>query len=52
VLSIFAGEQQQRLERAIGQTADRPSSPDLYGMRLAAPLEACNDREFTTRRRR
>lgn len=36
VESIFAPEEQQRLGEAIEQTGYRPSSPDLYGVRLAA----------------
>ena len=39
VMSIFSPDEQQRLEHAIEQTAYRPSSPDLYGMRLAAASE-------------
>ena len=34
-MSIFAPDEQQRLEQAIEQASYRPSSPDLYGMRLA-----------------
>ncbi len=33
-MSIFAPDEQQRLEQAIEQASYRPSSPDLYGMRL------------------
>ena len=36
VMSIFSPDEQQRLEEAIEQTGYRPSSPDLYGMRLSA----------------
>lgn len=36
ITSIFSPDEQQRLEEAIEQTGYRPSSPDLYGMRLAA----------------
>lgn len=36
VTSIFSPEEQQRLEQAIEQSGYRPSSPDLYGVRLAA----------------
>ena len=39
VMSIFSPEEQQRLEQAIEQTGYRPSSPDLYGMRLAAGFD-------------
>ena len=39
VLSIFSPDEQQRLEQAIEQTGYRPSSPDLYGMRLAAEVD-------------
>jgi two-component system, chemotaxis family, sensor kinase Cph1 len=39
VLSIFSPDEQQRLEQAIEQTGYRPSSPDLYGMRLAAGFD-------------
>ena len=40
VMSIFSPDEQQRLEQAIEQTGYRPSSPDLYGMRLAAASES------------
>jgi chemotaxis family two-component system sensor kinase Cph1 len=39
VMSIFSPDEQQRLEQAIEQTGYRPSSPDLYGMRLAAGFD-------------
>jgi chemotaxis family two-component system sensor kinase Cph1 len=39
VMRIFSSDEQQRLEEAIEQTAYRPSSPDLYGMRLAAGFD-------------
>ena len=39
VMSIFSPDEQQRLEQAIEQTGYRPSSPDLYGMRLAAAFD-------------
>ncbi len=39
VLSIFAPDEHQRLEQAIEQTGYRPSSPDLYGMCLAAAFD-------------
>jgi chemotaxis family two-component system sensor kinase Cph1 len=39
VMSIFSPDEQQRLEQAIEQTAYRPSSPDLYGVRLAAGFD-------------
>ena len=39
VMSIFSPDEQQRLEEAIEQTGYRPSSPDLYGMRLAAGFD-------------
>jgi two-component system, chemotaxis family, sensor kinase Cph1 len=39
VMSIFSPDDQQRLEQAIEQTGYRPSSPDLYGMRLAAAVD-------------
>ncbi len=39
VVSIFSPDEQQRLEQAIEQTGYRPSSPDLYGMRLTAALD-------------
>ena len=38
-MSIFSPDEQQRLEQAIEQTDYRPSSPDLYGMRLAAGFD-------------
>ncbi|MGB9223189.1 PAS domain-containing protein, partial [Mycobacterium sp.] len=40
VMSIFPPDEQQRLEQAIEQTGYRPSSPDLYAMRLAAAFDA------------
>ncbi|MGO9506708.1 MAG: diguanylate cyclase [Mycobacterium sp.] len=40
VMSIFPPDEQQLLEQAIEQTGYRPSSPDLYGMRLAAAFDA------------
>ena len=36
VMGIFCTDEFPRLEQAIEQTGYRPSSPDLYGMRLAA----------------
>jgi diguanylate cyclase (GGDEF)-like protein len=39
VMSIFSPDEEQRLEEAIEQTGYRPSSPDLYGMRLAAAFD-------------
>jgi diguanylate cyclase (GGDEF)-like protein len=39
VMSIFSPDEQQRLEQAIEQTGYRPSSPDLYGMPLAAAFD-------------
>ena len=36
LMNIFSPDDHQRLERAIEQTGNRPSSPDLYGVRLAA----------------
>ncbi len=39
VMSIFSPDEQQRLEQAIEQTGYRPSSPDLYGVRLAAAFD-------------
>jgi two-component system, chemotaxis family, sensor kinase Cph1 len=39
VMSIFSPDERQRLEHAIEQTGYRPSSPDLYGMRLAAGFD-------------
>lgn len=39
VMSIFAADEQHRLEQAIEQTGYRTSSPDLYGMRLAARFD-------------
>jgi diguanylate cyclase (GGDEF)-like protein len=39
VMSIFSPDEQQRLEQAIEQTGYQPSSPDLYGMRLAAAFD-------------
>ncbi len=41
LVSIFSSDEQPRLEEAIEQTGYRPSSPDLYGMALAA---ACDDK--------
>lgn len=40
VMSIFSPDEQQRLEQAIEETGHRPSSPDLYGMRLAAASDS------------
>jgi two-component system, chemotaxis family, sensor kinase Cph1 len=40
LMSIFSPADQQRLEQAIEQTGHRPSSPDLYGMRLAAAVDS------------
>jgi len=40
VMSIFSSEDQQRLEQAIEQTGHRPSSPDLYGVRLATASDS------------
>jgi chemotaxis family two-component system sensor kinase Cph1 len=39
VIDIFSLDEQQRLEQAIEQSGDRPSSPDLYGMRLAGAFD-------------
>jgi chemotaxis family two-component system sensor kinase Cph1 len=39
VMSIFAPDDQQRLEQAIEQTGYPPSSHDLYGMRLATAVD-------------
>jgi len=39
IMGIFSSDEQQRLEEAIEQTGYRPSSPDLYGMRLAAGVD-------------
>ncbi len=39
VTSIFSPDERQRLEQAIEQTGYRPSSPDLYGVRLAAAFD-------------
>ncbi|WP_077077140.1 sensor domain-containing diguanylate cyclase [Mycobacterium numidiamassiliense] len=39
VMGIFAPDEHQRLEQAIEQTGYRPSSPDLYGMRLAGGFD-------------
>jgi chemotaxis family two-component system sensor kinase Cph1 len=39
VMGIFSPDEEQRLEQAIEQTAYRPSSPDLYGVRLAAGFD-------------
>ncbi len=39
VMSIFSPDEQPRLEQAIEQTGYRPSSPDLYGMRLAPAFD-------------
>src|ERR1700738_4915337 len=39
VIDIFPLDEQQRLEQAIEQSGHRPSSPDLYGMRLAAAFD-------------
>ncbi|OBI56668.1 sensor domain-containing diguanylate cyclase [Mycobacterium sp. E787] len=39
VMSIFSPDEHERLEHAIEQTGYRPSSPDLYGMRLSAPFD-------------
>lgn len=36
LLELFEPDEHQELERAIEQTAHRPSSPDLYGVRLSA----------------
>ena len=36
VLGVFSPGDRERLEQAIEQTGHRPSSPDLYGVRLAA----------------
>ena len=36
VLGVFSADDRERLEQAIEQTGHRPSSPDLYGVRLAA----------------
>ncbi|MDP7703324.1 sensor domain-containing diguanylate cyclase [Mycobacterium sp. TY815] len=38
LLSVFPADEHQRLEEAIEQTGYRPSSPDLYGVRLAAAV--------------
>ena len=43
VMSVFSPDEQQRLEQAIEQTGYRPSSPDLYGMRLAAAFDGKGD---------
>ncbi len=43
LMSIFSPDEQQRLEQAIEQTGYRPSSPDLYGMRLAAAFDGKAD---------
>ncbi len=40
VMSVFSPDEQQRLEQAIEQTGYRPTSPDLYGMHLAAESDA------------
>ena len=39
VMSIFALDEQQRLEQAIEESGHQPSSPDLYGMRLTAGID-------------
>ena len=39
VISLFSPDEQQRLEQAIEETGDPPSSHDLYGMRLAAAFD-------------
>ena len=39
MMSIFSPDEQPRLEQAIEETGYRPSSPDLYGMRLAAAVD-------------
>ncbi|TDK97038.1 sensor domain-containing diguanylate cyclase [Mycobacterium paragordonae] len=38
VTSIFSPDEHQRLEQAIEQSGYQPSSPDLYGVRLAADV--------------
>lgn len=40
VTSIFPDDEQQRIEQAIEQSGHQPSSPDLYGVRLAAGTDA------------
>lgn len=39
ITSVFSADERQRLEEAIEQTGYLPSSPDLYGMRLAAAFD-------------